>query len=394
MRQKYFDTAFASSGDLTTVPDAAQVSGSISFAQGWGVNYQRQIGVDPLAMPIDRTTMNYLFNVITTAIQQYQSFGVPEWITSANNGGTPFAYDYGAIVRYSSSGIPPFTTYVSVLAGAATNTSTPGADGNWLPFNPIETEITISLTNANVTLSPAQYSANILLLTGTLTGNVALIFPNLVGQWLIINRCSGAFSVTAKTAAGTGYVIPNGANATVYGDATNIDLSNEVAPVSADTDPTLADNSGKAVSSNWAKAAFARLAGLSTQIFRVANAVGSNDAVAYGQVSPMRTAVTTPLPASGTSIVGVSHSLGYVPSSVDLEFTCVTSEGGYSPGDVVKVRNMSTGTVAAGISIWATATQVGAPLSSGGWSYNLLPKTGGAAFVPTPANWSYNFVVR
>ncbi len=151
---------------------------------------------------------------------------------------------------------------------------------------------------------------------------------------------------------------------------------------------------GHLINMGQADARYAALAGLVTQIFKVANAVGPNDAVAYGQVSPLRTAVITPLPASGTSIVGVSHTLGRVPSIVDLEFTCITAEGGYAVGDVVKVRNMSSGSVAGGLSIWATATQVGAPLQSGGWQYILVTKTGGVSFTPNPANWSYCFVLR
>ncbi len=131
MRQKYIVYPFGVSGDQTTIPDPTQVSGTVSFQQGWPFNYQRQIGVDPLALPIDRATMNYLFEVITAQIQQYQQFGFPEWITSANNGGTPYAYDFGAVVRYSATGNPPFTTYVSTLAGTATNTDTPGATANW-----------------------------------------------------------------------------------------------------------------------------------------------------------------------------------------------------------------------------------------------------------------------
>lgn len=131
MRQKYFLYPFATAGDQTVIPDPTQVSGSVSFQQGFGFNYQRPLGVDPLALPIDRSVTNWLFLAITEAIQAQQQFFAPEWITTANNGGTPFAYDYGAIVRYSASGNPPFVTYQSVVPGTGTNTSVPGADANW-----------------------------------------------------------------------------------------------------------------------------------------------------------------------------------------------------------------------------------------------------------------------
>jgi hypothetical protein len=136
MRQKFYVYPFGVSGDQTVIPDPTQVSGSVSFQSGWPYDYQRQIGVDPLALPIDRATMNWLFYTITEQLQQYQEFGFPEWISTTDNGGTPFAYDFGAVVRYSATGNPPFTTYISVVAGAGTNTSTPGADANWRVWSP------------------------------------------------------------------------------------------------------------------------------------------------------------------------------------------------------------------------------------------------------------------
>lgn len=131
MRQKFFKFLFGGSGDLTTIPDPVQGSGDVSFAQGYGPNFTRDLATDPLALPIDRAKMNYLYNTITAQLQQYQQYGAPEWITSADNGGTPFAYDYGAKVRYSATNAPPFLTYFSVVPGVGTNTSTPGADANW-----------------------------------------------------------------------------------------------------------------------------------------------------------------------------------------------------------------------------------------------------------------------
>lgn len=131
MRQKYFDVPFANAGTTATVPDATQTNGSISFTQGYGPNYSRNLATDPLALAVDSASMNYMWNVVTAQLQQYQQFGAPEWISAANNGGSSFAYDYGAKVRYSASGLPPFLTYVSSVPGAGTNTSVPGADANW-----------------------------------------------------------------------------------------------------------------------------------------------------------------------------------------------------------------------------------------------------------------------
>lgn len=126
--QKYFDVPFALSGDVTEIPDALQTGGTVSFTEGWGYDYQRDLSTDTAAQSIDRSTMNWLFNAITTAIAALQLGTVPEYITSAQNGGTPPTYGKGAVVLYSTTGAAPFTKYVSLVAG---NTSVPGVDANW-----------------------------------------------------------------------------------------------------------------------------------------------------------------------------------------------------------------------------------------------------------------------
>jgi len=81
---------------------------------------------------------------------------------------------------------------------------------------------TIALTNANVTLTEAQYLAPFLLLTGTLTANVQIIAPNKRREWVVINNTSGAFTVTVKTSAGSGVVAAQGIISKVMGDGTNV----------------------------------------------------------------------------------------------------------------------------------------------------------------------------
>lgn len=74
----------------------------------------------------------------------------------------------------------------------------------------------------DVTLTAAQHGLAILNLTGIITANIALIFPNASGQWVVANNTTGSFNITAKTAAGSGVVIPQGSAIVVYGDGTNI----------------------------------------------------------------------------------------------------------------------------------------------------------------------------
>jgi len=78
----------------------------------------------------------------------------------------------------------------------------------------------VTMTSANVTLTAAQYGKPIIVITGLLTANLNLIFPNIVGEWIVINSTTGPYTITCKTAAGTGLVV-NSVQA-LAGDATNI----------------------------------------------------------------------------------------------------------------------------------------------------------------------------
>lgn len=79
----------------------------------------------------------------------------------------------------------------------------------------------VTMTNANVTLTPLQYGKPVIIISGTLSANLNLILPTgMVGEWAIINNTTGAYTITAKTAAGTGVVVPSAAF--VVGDGTNI----------------------------------------------------------------------------------------------------------------------------------------------------------------------------
>lgn len=58
---------------------------------------------------------------------------------------------------------------------------------------------TIALTNANVTLSAAQYQCDYLVFTGTITANIIITFPYVGSFHTIENRTAGAFTVTLAT---------------------------------------------------------------------------------------------------------------------------------------------------------------------------------------------------
>ncbi|CAN7647098.1 phage tail-collar fiber domain-containing protein [Paraburkholderia terricola] len=93
----------------------------------------------------------------------------------------------------------------------------------WVPlYNYGDTPVA-GLTNANVTLSSTQAARAHITFSGALTANINVVLPNWVKDWTVVNNTTGAFSLTCKTAAGTGVVIPQNASPTkIRGDGTNI----------------------------------------------------------------------------------------------------------------------------------------------------------------------------
>ena len=58
--------------------------------------------------------------------------------------------------------------------------------------------------------------------TGTLTGNRDIVVPSTVQQYWVDNQTTGAFTLTIKTAAGSGLSITSGQRAIFYCDGTNV----------------------------------------------------------------------------------------------------------------------------------------------------------------------------
>lgn len=78
--------------------------------------------------------------------------------------------------------------------------------------------------SANVTLSASESSARYILLSGALAGNISVIVgDDLDGYfWVVKNATSGAYTVTFKTASGTGVILTQGLSYNLYCDSSNV----------------------------------------------------------------------------------------------------------------------------------------------------------------------------
>jgi hypothetical protein len=91
---------------------------------------------------------------------------------------------------------------------------------NFAGFVSIDAAGTGDLTLTN-TIAGQVHNA-VLIFTGTLTGNRTVIVPTAERRLSVRNSTSGAFSLTVKTAGGTGIVIPQGTWADLVCDGTDV----------------------------------------------------------------------------------------------------------------------------------------------------------------------------
>ncbi len=206
---------FAQSGTKNTIPVASQIGvtpGAASFTDGFP-----PLTMTPLAaggVPPYGADFNGILNFLSAATRWGQAGA---------------GYSYDPAFSAAAGGYPKG----AVLLNAATdgfwisladnNTADPDAGGsNWVPAFNQGVAAVPALSNANVTLTPAQYAKPIISLSGTLTGNVQVIFPTNKQSWLVVNNATGIFIVTCKTASGAGVVVPSGNSVLIFGDGTSI----------------------------------------------------------------------------------------------------------------------------------------------------------------------------
>lgn len=189
--------------------------------------------------------MNGILYTITASLAALQA-GQP-WLYSAAIVAAIGGYPVGTMLGMADgSGL-----WVNTVAANVTDPDG-GAPGGWVSLYSYGYTGVVGLTNSNVTLTPEQAKKPFVFLNGALTANVQIIFPPIWQSWLVVNACTGGFTVTARTAGGSGVVIPAGgagAPTGVYFDGGNLQptVSPLAVPIAiAPTPSTLVerDNSG------------------------------------------------------------------------------------------------------------------------------------------------------
>ncbi|WP_338561916.1 tail fiber protein [Erwinia sp. E_sp_B04_7] len=139
----------------------------------------------------------------------------------------PFNADFAtAVSGYPKGAILPSSALTGQWLNLnESNSTTPesptGASTGWVPINNYGVT-QLSLSSASVVLSSNQAAKDRIILTGTLTANVNLIFPAWIKSWVVHNNCSGNFTVTCKTASGSGISVIPGLVSRLFCDGMNI----------------------------------------------------------------------------------------------------------------------------------------------------------------------------
>lgn len=227
---KFFGIPFATSGDKATIPEPVQPGGGISFTQGFGPDYEREPGVDPLAKRVPRDETNEIYFQITNSLRFLQLYGAPEYYSVANGG--PANYPISARVRYDAGA--GMQNWVSIVA---TNTAVPGSDpAKWVldgAFSEASIAEALAAISSTTTITPRRLGAAIqqspwIYATAGGTANAVTITPvpavsaNVAGalyRVLITSTNTGAVTLKVGSAAALAVHTQSGA-AVAAGDLT------------------------------------------------------------------------------------------------------------------------------------------------------------------------------
>jgi hypothetical protein len=200
MNQHYYIFSFGEAGTITpAIPNDTDPSGFVSYQQGWTFDYQRNLLTDPAAKSPTYTNFNALLSDVTINLQNYQQNGTPEFITTSDNGGTPYSYRINAIVRYSAGGNAPFGLYLNTVDN---NTNIPTATSSgWVNIGTQLAASRIKLTgNLNLYVSTTGSDAANGLTTGTAFATLQHAFAviynsyDLNGFTVTVNLLAGAYT--------------------------------------------------------------------------------------------------------------------------------------------------------------------------------------------------------
>lgn len=212
-------------GSTTTVAQAATLAGFGLQASG-GLLVQtmpvRQLSSDYTFSGADRAAaIIWVSGAGTLTLPTAASVG-SNWFVNIKNAGT------GSVTLSASSSLVDSLASVSLEPNEGCIVVTDGLTFYTLARTTSSASsgfdfLTVSVAGTgDYTIAGSQLNRIAYKLSGLLTGNRNFIVPATVQQYWINNQTSGAFTITVKTAAGSGVVVPQGQSAVLYCDGTSV----------------------------------------------------------------------------------------------------------------------------------------------------------------------------
>lgn len=196
------------------------------------------------------TTANAVFNAGSVALLFGNRLSTTSGLTWGYYGGIIFVA--GARVLVASGTVlltANATNYVEVDAAGAISVNTSGPTAGKLLLHTLVTNATavvpasstehrtaialarfffqyvaVAMGDVDKTLTQAQALCETIECTGALTAGRNMVVPTIRRRYVVFNNTTGGFSITVKTAAGTGVAVAMGDRATVECDGTNVVL--------------------------------------------------------------------------------------------------------------------------------------------------------------------------
>jgi len=226
---KLLPIPFAQTGARQNIPNDSQIGiegGRASYTDGFPPLTRTPIAAG--GIPPFGTDFNGIFHDTTDAIRWNQAGGGYRYDSafSTSVGG----YPVGAILSNTTGD----GCWLNTVDG---NTNSPESAlatplTGWVPVNAYGDVTITGLGSSSITLSTLQAAKDKIILSGTLTTNINLTFPAWKKNWVVVNNCSGNFTVTCKTTAGTGTAVSSGVTARITCDGINISLNSVTSPSS------------------------------------------------------------------------------------------------------------------------------------------------------------------
>lgn len=243
----------------------------------------------------------------------------------------------------------------------------------------------VSTGNVNVSAADAQNVRHVL--SGTLTGNVTYTFPNAGSYYWVTNATTGNFTVTlASAAAGTSYVLPQGATAAIFlnPDNNNVELLSPQAGGNQLSVVNVAGNSNVTLTATQSAQPVIELIGALTGSINVIFPTASNPAGGNWIISNQTTGAFTITckTSGGTGVVvaqGKNNLIFSDGTNIEYSFNDVSTVLGYTPankaGDTFSGAVTVTGALTASSTLGVTGVSTMGTVNAGAITGTTLKAT-------------------